>query len=229
MAMFNVFESYLDFKNASWKYRTDYVGNDLLLLLEKLDAARNNPKFSKYFKESYCLGDLIDIYSNNFDILYSENYDYKKTNIYENEKGKVTRETFFETGRYYDIYLGVYLGRGRFDEHFDKLAKFLEYGLYGSVWQEMNLDVDRYRKAYADLSNEGLKQFKKYIDTNLDYLCMVKNNYRDASSIEPQEKEDDLKAWREKMLKYGADYRVDAYDRACKLEKSIKSERDGKN
>ena len=41
----------------------------------------------------------------------------------------------------------------------------------------------------------------------------------------------EFKKWHETMLKYGADYRVDAYDRACKLEKAqcTNEEKDDEN
>lgn len=225
MVMFNLYEQYIKLMNMSLADRLLYTHyyselqkvQEIPYFIQKLDETRYNPEIAKYFQRNYLVSDLIDNYSNHIDVLYDGKYDYKSTVVKENEKGKIIREIFFNPNN-----VGSYLYRFlAFDKDNDmdikRLTKFFEYGLYDSIFHE---DMDRCKKAYADLSDEGLKQYKRYIDTNINCLVMTTFD-RNADDKEFMKKKE-YENWRESMLRYGADYRVDAYDRACELEKTAK-------
>lgn len=221
MLMFSLYEKYQQCKSCDYFDRLYFeklrVAEEILYFIQKLDETRHNPEILKYFKESYLISDLIDNYSNHVDVLYDEKYNYKSTVVKENEKGKIIREIFFNPNdnTYLYSYLHKYSGKDMAEiMDIKRLVSFFEYGLYNSVLQE---DKDRCTKAYADLSDEGLRQYKEYIDKNI--YCLVMANAQIADNKDYMRRQE-FKKWHETMLKYGADYRVDAYDRACKLEKA---------
>ena len=185
----------------------------------KLDDIKNNIVYSKFFPNVQNISDAVTSETNYINLGYGKN-DSKHTYITDNERGRIVRDTFFTKNKNGDVeYLGKYVELSPITK--TRLLTFIECGLTSPQLFDYDHSVKFLdRKRFADLSEQGLIEYKKYIDKLIS--CYASMFTTKNPQLAEQKINEITLNWRKRMVNNLLDYRITAYDKACELEKTSK-------
>lgn len=186
----------------------------------KLDDIRNNIAYSQYFPNVQNISDAVASETNYIDLVYgNKQIDGRHfTEVVENERGKIVKNTFFkENGDGSIDYLGNHVKLSVITE--SRLLTFIKHGLLSPHVFDYDITMGFLdRKRFKDISEQGMLDYKKYID-ELVACQVILSNAKSAEQKEELTNELFLE-WTKTMEKRCLSHRVDVYERAREIEKA---------